>query len=252
MAMVKFDVDTTNKLFVVKAGVTSFDVQTDLYSDAKEHWLAGGTAMGFQFPLRTVAGDPRSDGSTIEPFYFLRDGWKIRPDEADHTLLVTGNIELDEGETGHLFVSTLGGFTVIVTVNTTNRGTLLTASGTADWTAAERAEIRDALGVTGSKSPASGGQLQAKAEPGDPVTLSAAERAALADFIFKRDAASFEVGAAKVSLCTAVLKLAARFSLIPSSGLARIYRTDDITPHVDQPIITDTGLTPVREIGPST
>jgi hypothetical protein len=153
MAMVKFTVDTTNKLFVAKAGVVDFDVQVDLYSDAKEHWLASGTAMGFPFPLRTVAGDPNPDGSVVEPFYYMRGGWKIRPDEADHELLVSGNIFLDQGETGRLFVPTLGGFTVLVTVVVTNRGTMMPAQGGSPfWSTTEKEQIRHRLGIDGDAS----------------------------------------------------------------------------------------------------
>ncbi len=129
--MAKFTVDLVNSVFIVKAGVTSFDVQVDLYSDAKEHWLSDSQARGINFPLRTVAGDTRSDGSIIEPFYFMRDGWKIRPDEVDHTLAISGNIELDAGEAGGLIVPTLGAFTVLATANTTNRGTISSGSAAA-------------------------------------------------------------------------------------------------------------------------
>jgi hypothetical protein len=118
--MAKFIVDTSNKLFIAKPGVTSFDVKVDLYSDAKEHWLEGGTAFGFDFPIRTIGGDPIGGGLFAGDIYFLRDGWKIRPQEADHTLTVTGNLFLDEGETGGLFVPTLGGYTVLVNMRNSN------------------------------------------------------------------------------------------------------------------------------------
>lgn len=175
MTMAKFDVSTADKLFICKPGVTSFDVKIDLYSDAKEHWLAGGAAMGFLFPLRAVAGDPRADGSIVEPFYFLRDGWKIRPQEANHTLRITGNIELDEGETGELIVPTLGGYTVLGAANTTNRGTLL--SGSTDWTPTELAQIRHRLGIDGTAQGPTA--VPSLARPGDPMELTNAERAAL-------------------------------------------------------------------------
>jgi len=123
MAMVKFTVDTTNKLFIAKPGITSFDVQIDLYSDGKKHWLIDSTANKFDFPIRTVAGDPISVSESISPFFFLRDGWKIRPDEADHQLNVLGNLFIDTGEIGGLFVPTLGGYTVLVNTVVTSKAT---------------------------------------------------------------------------------------------------------------------------------
>ena len=94
MAMAKFTVDTTNKLFIAKAAVVDFDVKIDLYSDAKEHWLGDATAMGFQFPIRSIGGDPVGSEFAGD-LYFLRDDWKIRPDEADHCLQINKRSYLD-------------------------------------------------------------------------------------------------------------------------------------------------------------
>lgn len=110
--MAKFTVDGPNLLLIAKAGVVDVDVQVDLYSDAKEHWLTT-TDNKFNFPFRTVAGDPIAAGKLFGDGYFLTNGWKIRPDEVDHELLIDGNLFLDEGETPGLFVPTVGGFTVL-------------------------------------------------------------------------------------------------------------------------------------------
>lgn len=118
MAMAKFTVDTANKLFVAKAGVTSIDAKVDLYSDAKEHWLTDFPPFDFPFGGSGAAGS-RVGGEDIDalagtsvPLYlFLRDGWRIRPQEANHTLTVTDAILLVDGG-GDPFVDTLGAFTV--------------------------------------------------------------------------------------------------------------------------------------------
>lgn len=281
MPMAKFDVDTAAKLFIAKAGVVAFDVQIDLYSDAKEHWLAGGGPMGFLFPLRAVAGDLRSGGSTVEPFYFLRDGWKMRPQEADHTLAVSGNIELDEGETGGLFVPTLGDYTVLVTVNTTNRGTLL--SGSTDWTPDELAQIRHRLGLDGTAQaptavpslarpgdamaltpaeriaiaagiladgvPFNGSDIDAaissRAGAGAPAVLTAGERMAVAAAVLTQDIAPLQGSAALHSLLSALLKLLGRFD----AKTGRTYRLDGSTTHMTQEPIIDTSMKPIRQLG---
>jgi hypothetical protein len=140
--MVKFTVNTTLKLFIAKAGITSFNVKADLYSDAKEDWLAGGAVMGFDFPIRVIGGDPVGGGVFAGDLYFLRDGWKLRPDEADHTLTITGNLFLDEGEAGQLVVPTLGDFTVLVMGVRSNLVLGITTTGTAPadiWTYSSRA-----------------------------------------------------------------------------------------------------------------
>lgn len=115
MVMAKFTVDGPNLLLIAKAGVTSVNVETDLYSDAKEHWLAT-TDNKYNFPFRAVAGDPISPVKFLEGVFFLTSGWKIRPDEADHELLIEGNLYLDEGETPGLIIPTLGGYTVLATI----------------------------------------------------------------------------------------------------------------------------------------
>lgn len=117
--MVKFTVDTTNKLFVAKTGVTEVDVQVDLYSDAKEHWLTDSVAIGFDFPIRVVGGDPLDEVRTLGTTYFLTNGWRVRPDEANHRLVVTGNLYVDGGGVNP-FVPTVGSFNVVVELQTSN------------------------------------------------------------------------------------------------------------------------------------
>lgn len=113
--MAKFDVDGINLLLIAKAGVTQVDVKIDLYSDAKEHWLTTVDAK-YHFPFRTVGGDPIGGGTFAGDLYFLTNGWKIRPQEADHELLFDGNLFLDEGETGGIIVPTVGAFTVLAKI----------------------------------------------------------------------------------------------------------------------------------------
>ena len=113
--MAKFTVDGPNLLLIAQAGVRDVDVQVDLYSDAKEHWLTDSDNR-FNFPFRTIAGDPIRAGVIFSDAYFLQNGWKIRPDEADHSLVFTGNLFLDAGEVGDIIVPTLGAFTVLAEI----------------------------------------------------------------------------------------------------------------------------------------
>lgn len=162
MAMAKFTVDTTNKLFIAKAGVTSFDAKVDLYSDAKEHWITDDTANKFTFPFispttgrTTVQGGPDIDaaeGTSIPTYLYLEGGWRIRPDEADHTLKVSGAVLLVQGG-GDPFVDTLGAFTVRI-----NYQQPVQAIGvaTAAVIAPTQQQIRDAMALGTAEIPASG------------------------------------------------------------------------------------------------
>lgn len=115
---VKFTVDTTNKLFIVKPGITSFDVLVDLYSDAKEHWLADSVAIGFDFPIRAVGGNPLPGANELGRTFFLANDWKIRPDEVGHQLNVNGNLYSEDGS--NPYVPTLGNFNVFVNSTVSN------------------------------------------------------------------------------------------------------------------------------------
>lgn len=162
MAMVKFDVDTTNKLFIAKPGVTDVDVKIDLYSDAKEHWLAGGVAMGFDFPLRTVGGDPVTDTKNLGATFFLLHGWRIRPQEANHRLVLTGNLYTDPAGFSPI-VSTIGSYSVIVEYSVSNL---------VDSTVAQLPEIQQAMyqdGVTFNQATGSAGTDYPIGTPQFPV-----------------------------------------------------------------------------------
>lgn len=109
----KWTADWVNRLFILKAGVTELDVQVDLYSDWKEEVKLSDN-MKYWPAMRAVGGDPISDTQNLGSTYFLINGWKIRPHEADHELLITGNIFTDPaGES--IIVPTLGSYTVLVT-----------------------------------------------------------------------------------------------------------------------------------------
>jgi hypothetical protein len=108
----KLTYDTGLKLFVLKSGVTAIDVVVDLYSDAKEDWLADPLLNKFRFPLLAIGGQGIGGGQVVSPYIILRHGWKVRPHEADHTLTVSGNL-ITEDETTP-FADVLGDYQVII------------------------------------------------------------------------------------------------------------------------------------------
>ena len=106
----KLTYDTTNKLFILNTGVTLFDIKVDLYSDAKEDWKNNVSLNKFKFPIISVGGQSIGSGQIISPYYILRYGWKIRPQEANHTLIVSGNIITDNDT--DVFIDTIGNYNV--------------------------------------------------------------------------------------------------------------------------------------------
>lgn len=115
--MNKFTIDTTNRLFIANVGITSFDVEIDLYSDAKEAWLASSDVHKYRFPILGVGGNVIKETSAasqyVSPYYFLRYGWRIRPHEGDHNLVIVGNLLVESGSASPV-VATVGSYNVLV------------------------------------------------------------------------------------------------------------------------------------------
>lgn len=104
--------DPISKLIILKPGVVAVDVGIDLYSDAKEEWLADSGLHKYKFPFRVVGGDTTEGEQAIPGYFYLRYGWRVRPQEANHLLVLSG-ILLVEGS-GDPFVNTLGDYNVRV------------------------------------------------------------------------------------------------------------------------------------------
>lgn len=62
--------------------------------------------------FRQVGGDSLGGGLFIPPYFFLLNGWRVRPMESNHNLNITGNLFVDGG--GVPVVATLGTFQVNV------------------------------------------------------------------------------------------------------------------------------------------
>jgi len=119
--MAKVTFDGVNKKIIVDDAITELDVQIDLYSDWKE-WLKEEDNSKFLSAMRTVGGDPTTGVKSVAPYFFLTNGWKIRPYEGNHTLTITGNLFVDEPETYgyNLIIPTLGSYTVTINLSTTS------------------------------------------------------------------------------------------------------------------------------------
>lgn len=100
----------TTKIISLTGGTISFDV-VDLYSRWKD-WTAEADNSKFPQALSVVGGDPIDDTNNITPYFFLENGWKIRPQEATHVLTVNGVILVTGG--GSPFVATVGSYNVSI------------------------------------------------------------------------------------------------------------------------------------------
>lgn len=74
------------------------------------NWLAASDNMKYPVAFRQAGGDALGSGLFIPAYMFLQNGWRIRPMEAHHQLVITGNLFVEEG--GSPLVQTLGNFNV--------------------------------------------------------------------------------------------------------------------------------------------
>lgn len=123
----KLTYDPANRLFLLNSGVTAINAVVDIYSDAKEDWLTDPALNKFKFPLLAIGGQSIGGGQAISPYIQFRFGWKIRPDEADHTLTVTGNLITDDESSP--FADVLGDYQVIIKSIVTSNSLTTTGVG---------------------------------------------------------------------------------------------------------------------------
>lgn len=77
-----------------------------------EDWAAQSDNVKYGMVIRQVGGDDLGGGLSIPPYYFLQNGWRVRPMESNHNLTITGNLFVEGG--GVPVVPTLGTFQVNV------------------------------------------------------------------------------------------------------------------------------------------
>ncbi|MDH3376164.1 MAG: hypothetical protein OEQ39_04240 [Gammaproteobacteria bacterium] len=94
-------------------GLSSLDAQIDIYSDLKEDWQSTPALQGLRFPLRSF-GDPKTPTQAIGPYMFVdnANGWRFQPYDADHELLILGNL-VPEDVTLPVFIGRTGRSIVI-------------------------------------------------------------------------------------------------------------------------------------------
>lgn len=117
--MPKFTLDFGERLFIAKPGVTTVDVKVDLYSDWKEAVLANDSIdlnqLGEAQAMRSIGGDPTGPTESFGAGFFLINNYRIRPQEANHELILDGDLFVDP-VTNPIVVPTLGGFTVLTQI----------------------------------------------------------------------------------------------------------------------------------------
>ena len=114
-----FTFDGPNKLIICDPGVTTFTAE-GVYSRWKE-WLGQGALNAAYEPAfeNSVGGNALGSGLNLGSYIFITNGWKIRPQEANHRLDVVGNL-FPVPDTADIFTPTLGSYNVTIALNTSS------------------------------------------------------------------------------------------------------------------------------------
>lgn len=120
----------TKRLILDSASVTAKDIFR-----AWADWMLLSDNSKYLPAFSATGGDDLGSGLSIPPYYFLLNGWRVRPMEASHNLTITGNLFVEGG--GVPVVSTLGVFQVNVNYTVPVQAQAVSTSGTTGPSASE-------------------------------------------------------------------------------------------------------------------
>jgi hypothetical protein len=123
-------------------GNNTLDV-IEIYSEWKD-WARTDDNAKYPPAFRAVGGDPTVGSEYLDATFYLRNGWRIRPAEHDHRLVLDGNLYVD-GEDVPPDVPTLGGYSVNVSLKLST--SVRAISGATDIWSAAMADNKDAGSV---------------------------------------------------------------------------------------------------------
>lgn len=123
--------DPTNKRIILGSAFVS---TSQIYSRWKE-WVQTADNAKYLPAFRAIGGDPLGGALYVSLYLFLQNGWKIRPMESSHTLVIEGNISVDGG--GDPVVQTLGNYNVLVQYTVPERAQAIATSGGSGASASE-------------------------------------------------------------------------------------------------------------------
>lgn len=170
-------IDPASKRLILDSASVSAQAIYAAWAD----WAATSDNLKYLPAFSGVGGDDLGGGLFIPPYYFLLNGWRVRPMESNHNLVITGNLFVSGG--GVPVVSTLGVYQVNVNYTVPVQAqAMATAGGSGGLTSEQAAmlgEIWQRLGLDpinpltqSSSSIQAGGFSLGVSEAGGIVTVA--------------------------------------------------------------------------------
>lgn len=145
-----FTFDGPNKIISLTLGTVQFS-SSEVYSRWKDWCQEDSSRLKYEPAFaNSVGGESLGASTLVGAYYFLQNGWVIRPQEADHQLVVSGNL-FPIPDTAAMFTQTLGGYQVIVGMRTSSLTQTILQSAASSTTA-----IADAVWNTDISNATSG------------------------------------------------------------------------------------------------
>lgn len=146
--------DGPTKRIILSSGTVSLSVR-DLWSRWLDWWLTGDNSKYLR-ALEVVGGNDidTAAGTKIPVYAYLQNGWRVKPQEANHTLSVGDGVLLVDGG-GDPFVNTTGSYVVRVNYQQPVQAISFTSGGGSGGLTVEQAqqirELHERLGLAAGK-----------------------------------------------------------------------------------------------------
>jgi hypothetical protein len=124
-------INPASKLLILDSADTSWQAIYSAWVD----WLVLSDNLKYLPAFATVGGDDLGGGLFIPPYYFLLNGWRVRPMEQNHLLILAGNGFVAEG--GQPVVQTVGAYNVSVQYTVPVQAQAFSTAGSTGPTPAE-------------------------------------------------------------------------------------------------------------------
>jgi len=101
-------IDPINKLLILDSASTTAQTIYSRWAD----WAALSDNLKWAPAFSSLGGDDLGGGLFVPPYFFLLNGWRVRPMESNHLLVLGGNLFVDGG--GQPVVATVGNYNVSI------------------------------------------------------------------------------------------------------------------------------------------